>query len=382
MRHLKKISLILLAVILVSGLLVANGCKKKEAETIKIGAILPLTGDLASYGVDTRKALELAVEKLSKAGGVNGKKVSLIIEDSQGSPKLAVTAFNKLVNVDKVIGILGPITSAEVLSVAPIANKNKIVLITPSATSPDISKAGDYVFRTINDDTIESKAMARYVLEQLRIKNVGIIALEAAGTLSYANSFERFFINSAGIVKVKEIVSEEMREYRSPIMKILNQKVEAIYVSGYSKEIGQIIKQIREVNNSVNMISYQSAEDKRVVEIAGDTVNGVYFSSTTLPSDILGPANTEFVREFTINFGKPPGVFAAEIYDGINILLNAIKHVSSDKTTLLAELKKLSNYMGASGIISFDENGDVHKPIAIYKYQKREPVFITTVGME
>lgn len=367
----KKMYLIFLVV---GAILTFSSCSNKETNVIKVGAILPLTGDLASYGVDTRKALELAEEQINLKGGIDGKNVKVIFEDSKGTSALAATAINKLTSVDKVIGILGPITSPEVLSISPIANSNKTPIISPSSTSIDISKAGPYVFRTINADNIETLAFAHFIKEKLDSPNVGIIADRAAGTLSYAESFEKYYKADGGLIVGKEIFQENLKDFRSEILKLLNIKdIQAIYVSGVSMEIGLITKQIRGYNKKIQIISYQSAEDRRVVELAGNTVNGMIYSSTTLPENYLGKAREDFVTEFQKKYGHVPGIFAAEIYDGINILLDAYSKGIKNNEPLINYLKNAKDYQGASGKITFDENGDVHKAVAIYEYNVTTP---------
>jgi branched-chain amino acid transport system substrate-binding protein len=376
------LAIVAVVVVAVVGWLIYRAYVSPREEVIKIGAILPLTGDLSSYGVDTRKALELGVEEINRGGGVQGKKIALMVEDSRGVAAQAVNAFTKLVDVNGVVGILGPITSAEVLSVAPIANAKKIPIISPSATSPDVSDAGEYVFRTINADEVETQVFAHYVKNELNIDLVGIIAVDAAGTISYANSFERFFTALNGRVVSKEIVSEAATEYRSPIRKVLQKRPKAVYVSGYSKEIGLIIKQIREIDKEVVLLSYQSAEDRRVLELAGSAVDGLIFSSTTLPEGSLGKRHEEFVASFKERFGKEPGVFTAEIYDALYVLVEALRRSQATGSSLLTSLSQTHNYDGASGPITFDQKGDVHKPVAVYKYTGTTISLLKIVGQQ
>jgi len=352
---------------------------KKDKDVIKIGAILPLTGDLSSYGVDTKLALELAVKHKNNNGGINGKKVVLVIEDSKGQTKEASIAANKLINIDKVIAILGPITSPEVLVIAPICNKNKVPLISPSSTDNAISNAGEYVFRTINADNIETQAFAIFLKQDLNLPKIAIIANQATGTLSYANSFEDFYKKNGGTILNKEIFGENQIDFKNIIIKLLSSKPDAFYISGVSMELGLLIKQIREFNKTVMIFSYQSAEDRRVVEIANEQVNGVIFSSTTLPDSIIGSARLKFVDDFMNEYGKKPGIFAAEIFDGINIIMNAFNHSNDSNNSFIEILKTTKDYNGASGIITFDVNGDVHKNIAIYQYHDKKPALIATV---
>jgi len=371
----KQLAIVLLALFLHA----ACNNAKKDKDVIKIGAILPLTGDLSSYGVDTKLALELAVKQKNNNGGINGKKVVLVIEDSKGQTKEASIAANKLIIIDKVIAILGPITSPEVLVIAPICNKNKVPLISPSSTDNAISNAGEYVFRTINADNIETQAFAIFLKQDLNLPKIAIIANQATGTLSYATSFEEFYKKNGGTILNKEIFGENQIDFKNVIIKQLSSNPDAFYISGVSMEIGLLIKQIREINKTVKIFSYQSAEDRRVVEIANEQVNGVVFSSTTLPDSIIGSARLNIVDDFMNEYGKKPGIFAAEIFDGINIIMNALNNSNDSNKSFIEILKTTKDYNGASGIITFDVNGDVHKNIAIYQYLDMKPILIATV---
>ena len=133
--------------------LVFLSCAREEKE-VKIGAILPLTGDAALYGEICKSAADLAVEDINAKGGIRGRQLAIIHEDSQADPKLAVSAANKLISVDKVSAIMGAMGSSEVLALAPILNEKKVVLVSPAATSHKISDSGDYIFRTIVSKTV------------------------------------------------------------------------------------------------------------------------------------------------------------------------------------------------------------------------------------
>lgn len=377
MRARKRVALV---VLLLAALVVAAGCWGSGGNggqaTITIGSILPLTGDLSNYSVDSRKALELALEQQNAKGGVAGKKLALVVEDSRGVAAQAVSAFNKLTDVDRAVACVGPITSPESLSVAPIANAKRVPVISPSSTTVDLTQSGPYVFRTINVDTVETEAFAAYVYRDMRITSVGVLADQAAGTMSYANSFSKYFTAQGGTVAATEVLPQDSLDYRSSIAKVLAKKVPAIYLAGVSNEIGELVRQIRSIDRNVILLSYQSAEDKRVVEIAGDAVNGLAFSSTTLPENVLGAAHTAFAADFAAKFGGRPGIFAAESYDAFNVAVEALRRCGGDASRLADCLGQTSNHAGASGQISFDQNGDVRKPIAFYRYDNRTPTVL------
>jgi len=372
----KQLAFMLLALFFFTACNLAN----KEKEVIKIGAILPLTGDLSSYGVDTKLALELAVKQENEKGGIDNKKIVLIIEDSEGKAENATKAANKLINVDKVISILGPLSSPEVLAIAPIANKNRIPIISPSSTDNAITDAGDFVFRTINADYIENEAFSNFIKVNFNLPRISIIANKAAGTLSYANSFETYYLQSGGKIVRKELYDESQKDFKNLISKVLSDIPDAIYISGYSMEIGSIIRQLKQYNQKIQLLSYQSAEDSKVVNICGNLIDGLIYSSTTLPNNLLSGSRKAFNGEFEKEYSKKPGIFTAEIYDAMNIVLSSYKKTIKSGAALIDSLKTVNNFDGASGVISFDKNGDVHKPIAIYRYSNKtpNPIFVVT----
>jgi branched-chain amino acid transport system substrate-binding protein len=367
------IALILVMAAVVIGYFVT---RRSDTSAITIGAVLPLTGDLSNYSVASRKALELALEQQNAKGGINGRKLALTVEDSRGVAAQAVSAFNKLVDFNHIVACVGPITSPEVLSVGPVANQKHVSIISPSSTSVDITNAGPYLFRTINVDSIETEAFASYVNHDMHIATVGILADQAAGTMSYANSFAKYFAAQGGTVVATEVIPQGSLDYRSSISKILAKKPSALYLAAVSNEIGELVRQIRSIDRQIPLLSYQSAEDKRVVEIAQDSVNGLVFSSTTLPDSALGAAHATFVSDFSKKFNEQPGIFGAESYDAFNIVAEALRRCGEDASKLAACIGQTSKFAGASGEITFDENGDVHKPIAFYRYSNKTPVVL------
>ena len=147
----------------VSIVIIEQGCQRKKVEFIKIGAILPLTGDAAQWGIPPQKGAELAVEEINKAGGINGKKLKLIVQDTKCEPKAGVSSFQKLISDKEIRIVIGGVCSSVTLAVAPIAEKNKILLISPASTNPKITNAGDYIFRVIPSDDLRGKVFAEYL---------------------------------------------------------------------------------------------------------------------------------------------------------------------------------------------------------------------------
>ena len=152
---------------------------KKEPEVIKIGAILPLTGDASIYGSALKEGLDLALEEINTKGGIIGKKVVVIYEDSQADPKVAVSAINKLINIDKVKIILGEMFSSVTLAIAPIAQKSQVVLISPTVSAEAVPNVGDYIFSIYPSDAYDGKFLANFVYNEIEKKNAAIIFVQA-----------------------------------------------------------------------------------------------------------------------------------------------------------------------------------------------------------
>ena len=158
-----------------AGLFAFTGCGEKSADTIKIGTIGPLSGAVAVYGVDCKNGIELAVEEINAAGGINGKMISLISEDDEGNPEKSVNAYKKIVTKDKAKFIVGSLTSGCTMAISSLAQAQKVLMIAPAATATAITDAGDYVFRACFIDPFQGTVGAKFVSETLGSKNAAVL---------------------------------------------------------------------------------------------------------------------------------------------------------------------------------------------------------------
>lgn len=362
--------------------LILAGCGKKQPKEYEIGALLPLTGDAAQWGAEPQKAIQMAIDEINLAGGIKGKKLRAIFEDTQASPKLATSALNKLITTDKIQVVIGPISSSEMLAIAPIANSNKVVLVSPSATNNAITNSGDYIFRVINSDVIEGSAMATVIYKEFQHKKGAILATNSAGVVGIGDIFEKTFTSLGGQILIYEKADEKSVDYKSILAKIKAAKPDFVYAIAYPKETGIMIKQIREVGFTGAIFSSQPAEDPQVVDIAGNAVDGVVYSTTTLTSEVLGVPYEKFVEKFKEKYSKAPGSFATESYDALNIIAKVLSEVDENGTKIKDSLYSVKGYKGVSGEISFDQNGDVNKPIVIKKYSGKtsQPILLFENG--
>lgn len=375
-----KISEYKLVFISVASLVIFSfGCAKKDEKEIKIGAILPLTGDAAQWGVAPMKGAQLAVEIINNRGGINGKKIILKIEDDRCDPKDGVSAFKKLTMDKELKIILGSVCSSVTLAVAPIAENNKILLISPASTNPTITEAGDYIFRVIPSDDLRGKIFAAYLYD-VKIKNIAILYINNDGGVGSRNSFLKCFAELGGKIVIDESYEQGTKDVRSQLSKIKNSDVDAVLVISYPSDTILTLKQTKELKLQKPLYFLTEAvEDPNVLKESGTTSEGIVY---ILPAEAEGNEVSEFKKLYRAKYDIEPELFAAEAYDIIKLVANAINFQEVDfiSTEKVKDyLYNVKNYQGASGIITFDNNGDVLKPMAIKKITNMKPIILKIV---
>jgi len=329
-------------------------------ETIKIGVILPLTGELATYGEGVKNAIDLAVEK----SGFKDK-IQIIAEDDHGclSPD-AVSAAQKLINLDKVTAIIGSLCTGSSLAIAPITEQNKLILIAPTATGKNLTDAGEYVFRTIASDADKSIAVANYAFEKGFRKVALLFDSSQDALVSQRDDVKEAFTKLGGQVVVEESFVTKDRDLRSQLIKVKNTDADVIFISAIPETLGVALKEAETLGLTTQFISTEtSAGTQMVIDLAGTSSENLIFPFATTPENV---EYNNFINDYKTAYGVEPTVYAAEGYDAGMLLIKSL--FASDGTTddIKKELFKIgNNYYGASGVITFDQNGDVQKPMVI-----------------
>ena len=344
------------------------------SNTIRIGAVLPLTGSLAPYGKWSQNAIELATDDLRRAG----QAIEVIVEDSRSSPKDAVSAFNKLQSVNKVPVIIGFIGSSEALACAPIANETRTVLFSSAAASPDLSKAGDYVFRNRVSGSLEVEALGRYARNQLKLKNVAVIFINTDYGKSYESVFREEFTRGGGTIALAEGFDQGTTDFRSQIEKLLRQPgLDGVYLPVHTKEGATFLKQAKELGLKVQFLASNAIISPDLFTIAGNAAENLVYSEQAYDSGSSNEATRKFDEAYSKRFGAHSEMFAANAYDAVRIVALAIKKGGYSADEIKQELYKIRDYPGASGQTTFDSNGDVQKPIAIKQIRNQASVVLT-----
>lgn len=359
----KQWTYIVLAVIAVA--IIALSCEKKSPihGDIIIGSTLPLSGDAAVWGKNTQEGIDLALEEINTAGGVLGRKLVVVYEDTKALPKEGVAAYRKLTTVDKVKVIIDDSVSGVTLAMAPLAQKDHVVVIATGATAPKISEAGEYIFRVWNSDAYEGEVSADYAFDTLSLRSVAILYINNEYGKGLEQVFKHRFEERGGNIPISESFAQSATDIRTQLTKIQASKPNGLYVVGYPKEIPIALKQAKELGLNLPLIGTVAMQDPQLIQTAGDATEGLMFP---YPKDSSGQYVTLFKEAFQKKYGKEPGITSDVGYDAAKMIAKAME--LSGGTTgedIRKGLAMLKDYPGVSGTMTFDENGDVHKPMGM-----------------
>jgi branched-chain amino acid transport system substrate-binding protein len=350
------------AVALLSAALVGPGCSGGGKKDVTVGVILPLTGEGAVWGKNSQKGIELAVEQIN-ADAAMGVKVKTVVEDSRTDAKSAVAAFQKLITQYGIKCAVVDMISADVLAMAPIANENKVVIISPGASSPEITKAGPYVFRNWPSDALQGVVNAQYAAIEMKWKRAGIVYVMNAYGEGLKDAFTAEFQKRGGQVVDAEGIKQGASDARSQLAKIIeanrSSKLDGVYLAIYPTEHPVVLRQMKQLNVGLPLLATESFEDPSITKMPA--AEGVVYS-VPAPADSASTAAKGFRKAFKEKFGEDPGITADVAFDALKLLVGAIKAKGNDGAKIQAYMEGVQGYDGAGGVTSFDKNGDVIKP--------------------
>ena len=369
-------------VYLLSALLALTPVLRAAEPTIKVGEYASLTGKEAGFGQTSHHGVILAIEEINAAGGVLGRKLELAYEDNQTKPGESATVVKKLISRDKVVALIGEVSSGRSLEAAPIAQAAKIPMIAPAATNPEVTKKGDYIFRVCFIDPFQGTVMAKFALEDLKARKVAIISsVSNAYSVGLAKFFRETFVKGGGAIALEQKYSEGDKDFRAQLTAVKAAGVEAVFVPGYYTESALIVRQARDLGLSVPFFGGDGWEDEQLLKIAGDALNGCYYSTHFSPEN-TDPAVARFVGKYKTRWnGEVPGAFSALGYDAIYVLANAIKRAgTTDGPKLRDALATTKNFAGASGVTTIDKDRNATKGATIIAIKGGKLSFAKTVA--
>ncbi len=335
-------------------------------DTVTFGAIFPLTGDGAAYGEPISQQMMLAVDEINKAGGINGKMIAINLEDGKCNPKDGTTAANKLVNVDHVSVIFGGACSGETLGAASITEPAGVILISPSATSPDVTNAGDYVFRLAPSDAYAAKIAAERALE-MGFKRAATIH----ETTDYAQGLQKVFAENfkagGGKIVAAESFATEDSDFRTQILKIKNTNPDAIYVAPQTPAKGILaVKQIKEQGLDQQLFTAELLIGRDVAQENAEDFEGMIGVEADFDED--GELASAALGAYKAKYGEPPWAFyQSAMRDAVHLIADIVAEHSTDGDAIRDALYATDGWQGAIGPVTIDENGD---PVLAFRTMK------------
>ncbi len=341
-------------VVIVVALIAVFSVQKQEEEVIKIGVILPLTGEAASWGQNALAGMKLAVNEINSKGGINGKKIELIVEDSKCSAD-SVSGVQKLVNVDKANAVVGFVCSAAAGPSLPILQKEGVPTILIAASAPHLTRIGDYIFRIYPSDTAQGKFAAEFIYNTLNKKKVAVLYVKNDWGQGLYDVFNERFKELGGEVVYSTGVLQTQTDFKTEITKIKRTSAEVLYFPVYPSNAVAALKQMKEFGLNITTIAGDITGAEEVVK--SGYADGLLYTigKISLPEEFKSKIKSlpEF-KDLSINILAPLG------YDGIKLMATAIKNANSlDPSLIITELSRIK-YAGVSNpTIEFDENGDL-----------------------
>jgi len=349
------------------------------AQSINIAFLAPLSGDTAVFGENERKGLDLAVDQINTAGGIDGRQVHVTVEDTQCDAHLAVSAAQKVIQVDHVLAIVGDTCSSSVLAMAPVFTAAKVPAITPAAGADSLSGASPYLFR----DFIANRQYAAYagqlIPEQLGAHRAGILYIDNDFGKNMAEDFAADF---KGSVVFTEGYTADTTDFRSLLVKLAVANPDIVYLAGYYNDGALIIRQAKQLGFTFRYFGSGDAyDDPQFIALAGaENLEGFAYVSVPIAR---GPAAQPFKAAFVAQYGENPPVYSDNTYDTVYAIAAAIRAALAKgplTSAAVAEELRATNLAGASDTIAFDENGDLVNPSIVTKVVKNGAATTTTIG--
>lgn len=359
------------------------GCKGKAPEAgdvWRIGEVGSMTGNEATFGISTHNGVELAFKEINEKGGVKGKKLEAITLDDRGRPEEAATAVTRLITQDNSIAILGEVASSRSIAMAPVAQRYKVPMISPSSTNPKVTEMGDYIFRVCFIDPFQGQVMARFAANNLKAKNVAILRdLKNDYSVGLANFFTQEFVKNGGKITADISYSAGDTDFKAQLTNIKGADPDAIFVPGYYTEVGLIARQAREIGIKAPLLGGDGWESPRLYEIGGQAIEGSYFSTHYSPED-SAPIVQDFVTKYRAAYGQTPDGLAAAGYDAAKILADSMERAADLTGPALRDaISQTKNFKGVTGTISIDEKRNAKKSATVLKVSGGKPAFETTI---
>ena len=381
----KRFLALMVCLVMLAGMMV--GCSG-GSDTIKVGVIAPLTGDVAVYGTATDNGIELFIEQFNAAGGIDGKKIELVTYDDKGDATEALNAYNKLVSADQVCAIIGPVTSGPTFGVAEASVADGIPCITATATHPDVTSYGDNFFRSCFEDPFQGGSITSFAYNNLEARTAAIIYNTSD---TYSEGLKDSITAKAQELGLEIVATEGYSkgdvDFRAQLTNIKSQNPDVLFIPDYYNNAYMICKQARELGIESTFLGPDGIDGVLAIEGADPTVfDGMYFANH-YSTDDDSAAVQDFIAAFKEKYdGTTPNAFGALGYDAAKILCEALTRAyeggakldaSAESYAAVVSELKATDLDCVTGHITFDANNNPIKECVIIGIENGQYKFIT-----
>ena len=363
-----------------------NSAASKGTEigkTIKLGYDLELSGGVAAYGNAGKNGANLAVDEINKAGGINGKQITVISKDNKSDNAEAATVVSNLINNDKVNAVIGSMTSGAVKSMTPNVTKGAVPLVTPAGTDDTLTvtngKVNDYIFRSTFQDSYQGKVLANYTTNELKAKKVVLYYDNSSDyAKGIAKSFEKTY---TGKIVDKVSFQSGDKDFQATLSKIKSEDFDAIVMPGYYNETGLITKQARELGIEQPILGGDGFADPTFITLAGDAAaTNVYYVSGYSAKALANETTTKFIAAYQAKYKSEPSMFDALAYDAVYMVKQAAEDTKAKTSVDVKDgLAKLKGFKGATGDITVDKDHNPVKDAVVVKLENGKEASATLV---
>lgn len=372
--HMKRI-------IIYALLLGVVACNKAPTNEILVGAFLPMSGDLATYGQDAHAGVTMAVDEVNATGGILGKKIKLITEDEQSKPEEARTAALKLIQRHGVSVLIGDMASGSTLAAAPEIQRRKIPVVSPASTNPKVTEVGDYIFRTCFTDPFQGEAMGKFAVESLHLKKFAILKdVKSDYSMGLAQNFTATIKRLGGEIVAEEAYSSGDVEFRSQLTSIKSKTPEAIFIPGYYTEVGLVARQARSLGLSLPLLGGDGWDSPKTIEIGGSDINDSYFSTAFVAAD-PDAAVQAFITRFEERYHHVPSGMAVMGYEAARLVMDAITRAGSTEPAKIRDaLAATKDFVSVTGKMTVGPDRNMRKRLVIVKIADGKSNFFVAIN--
>lgn len=346
------------------------GCSRDES--FEFAVILPLTGEWSIYGQPIRQGVELAMEEARRRD--LPYRVSIGLRDSASDPVRAAEELQAAFDAGA-FAALGGVTSESALAMVPVAEEMERLLLSPSASSPELTGISRYFFRVFPSDFREGTTMGNFVAQKLGVTHLVILAADTEYARGVSEVFEAAFERHGNEVLEKIVYPDGTEDFSELVSQALEQDPEAIYVADFAKPVSRILAEAKDQGFRGKLLTTSAFNAPEILAAAGDDTEDVILTQTAFePGSSENPKVQAFVEAYREAYGEAPGTFAAHGYDGMNVLLDALGKLSlRSPGEMIKGIRSLDpGYSGVTGALVFDERGDVGQFPRVYILQDGE----------